>query len=66
MITVIVDDEYGVPFAVDTYLTVEDAKDALSQLEDALEDCITSARANNLMCAIDQLKEAIAEHEADD
>ena len=67
MITLVVDDEYGVPFAVDTYLTVEDARHALNQLECSLEDCMTSARAYHLMQAIDQLKEAIAEHEeADD
>lgn len=63
MIQLIVDDEYGVPFAIDTYLTVEDAKYALNQLEDALEDCATSGRANYLMCAIDQLKQSIAEYE---
>lgn len=67
MITLVVDDEYGVPFAVDTYLTVDDARHALNQLECSLEDCMTSARAYRLMQAIDQLKEAIAEHEeADD
>ena len=67
MITLVVDDEYGVPFAVDTYLTVDDARYALNQLECSLEDCMTSARAYHLMQAIDQLKEAIAEHEeADD
>ena len=67
MITLVVDDEYGVPFAVDTYLTVDDARHALNQLECSLEDCMTSARAYRLMQAIDQLREAIAEHEeADD
>ena len=63
MIQLIVDDEYGVPFAIDTFLTLEDAKDALNQLECSLEDCVTSARANYLMYAIDQLKQSIAEHE---
>lgn len=63
MIQLIVDDEFGVPFAIDTFLTIEDAKDALNQLECSLEDCVTSARANYLMCAIDQLKQSIAEHE---
>lgn len=65
MITLVVDDEHGVPFAVDTFLTVEDARHALTQMEDSLEDCRSSVRAHNLMCAIDQLKEAIAEHEED-
>jgi len=54
MIQLIVDDEFGVPFAIDTFLTIDDAKDALNQLECSLEDCVTSARANYLMCAIDQ------------
>lgn len=63
MIQLVVDDEYGVPFAIDTFLTVEDARDALNQLECSLEDCITSSRAHCLMQAIDQLKGAIAEYE---
>ncbi len=66
MIQLVVDDEYGVPFAIDTFLTVDDARDALNQLECSLEDCITSARAHYLMQAIDQLKTSIAEHEDGD
>jgi len=63
MIQLIVDDEYGVPFAIDTFLTIDDAKDALNQLECSLEDCVTSTRASYLMAAIDQLKQSIALHE---
>jgi len=63
MIQLIVDDEFGVPFAIDTFLTLDDAKDALNQLECSLEGCVTSARANYLMCTIDQLKQSIAEYE---
>ncbi len=66
MIQLVVDDEHGVPFAIDTFLTVDDARDALNQLECSLEDCITSARAHYLMQAIDQLKTSIAEHEDGD
>jgi len=67
MITVNQIDEYGVPYAIDTFLTIEDAKHTLSQLECSLEDCVTSVRAYRLIDAIDQLKQAIAEHEnADD
>lgn len=66
MIQLIIDDECGVPFAIDTFLTVDDARDALNQLECSLEDCITSARAHYLMQAIDQLKTSIADHENGD
>lgn len=66
MIQLVVDDEYGAPFAIDTFLTVDDARDALNQLECSLEDCITSARAYHLMQAIDQLKASIADHENGD
>lgn len=66
MIQVVVDDEYGVPFAIDTFLTIEDARHALNELECSLEDCMTSARAHHLMQAIDQLKQSIADHENGD
>jgi hypothetical protein len=59
-------DEYGVPYTVDTFLTIEDAKHTLNQLECSLEDCVTSVRAYRLIDAIDQLKQAIAEHENGD
>lgn len=66
MIQVVVDDEYGAPFAIDTFLTIEDARHALNELECSLEDCMTSARAHRLMQAIDQLKQSIADHENGD
>jgi hypothetical protein len=66
MIQVQQTDEYGGPYTVDTFLTIEDAKYTLNQLECSLEDCITSARAYRLMDAIDQLKQAIADHENGD
>ena len=66
MIELYTTDEYGAPYAIDTFLTVEDARDALNQLECSLEDCITSARAHRLMEAIDQLKASIADYENGD
>jgi|DEB0MinimDraft_3_1074331.scaffolds.fasta_scaffold399197_1 hypothetical protein len=66
MIELIIDDEYGVPFAIDTFLTVDDARDALNQMECSLEDCVTAARAYRLTQAIDQLKQSIADHENGD
>jgi hypothetical protein len=66
MIELYTTDEYGAPYAIDTFLTVDDAREALNQLELALEDCITQARAHRLMEAIDQLKASIADHEDGD
>jgi hypothetical protein len=59
-------DEYGVPYAVDTFLTIEDAQHTLNQLECSLEDCATATRAYRLLDAIDQLRQAIADHEDGD
>ena len=64
MITIQQLDEYGTPYAVDSFLTIEDAKQTLSQLESSLEDCTTSVRAYRLMDAIDQLRQAIADYES--
>ena len=66
MITIQQTDEYGVPYAVDTFLTIDDSNQTLNQLEYSLEDCVTSARAYRLMDAIDQLRQAIADHENGD
>ena len=66
MITIQQTDEYGVPYAVDTFLTIDDAKQTLNQLECSLEDCVTSVRAYRLIDAIDQLRQAIADHEDGD
>jgi hypothetical protein len=66
MITIQQTDEYGVPYTVDTFLTIDDARQTLNQLESSLEDCTTSVRAYRLMDAIDQLRQAIADHEDGD
>ena len=66
MITIQQLDEFGVPYSVDSFLTIDDAKQTLNQLESSLEDCVTSARAYRLMDAIDQLRQAIADHENGD
>ena len=59
-------DEYGVTYAVDTFLSVQDAKDALWQLESYLEEAQTSARYYQLQDAISDLRTQISEHEDHD
>ncbi len=59
-------DEYGVTYAVDTFLTIEDAKDALWQLESYLDEAQTSARYYQLQDAISDLRQQISEHESND
>lgn len=56
-------DEYGVHYATDTFLTLEDAKDALWNLECALDDSTSAARSYRLQDAIAQLRELINEQE---
>lgn len=63
MIELIVDDEYGKPFAIETFPTVEDARYALNQMQESLEDCTSPTRAHRLLCAIDQLEQLISDHE---
>jgi len=59
-------DEYGVTYAVDTFLSVQDAKDALWQLESYLDEAQTSARYYQLQDAISDLRTQISEHEDHD
>jgi hypothetical protein len=66
MISLISVDEYGVTYAVDTFLTIEDAKDALWQLECYMEDAQTPSRCYQLQDAISDLRQQIAEHESND
>ena len=66
MITIQQLDEFGVPYSVDSFLTIDDAKQTLNQLECSLEDCVTSVRAYRLIDAIDQLRQAIADNEDGD
>jgi hypothetical protein len=63
MIELIQTDEYGVHYSTETFLTVEDARDALNQMESALDDA-TVSQAYRLQDLINQLKESIAEHES--
>jgi hypothetical protein len=65
MIDLIQYDEYNVPYVVDTFLTVDDAKDALWQMECALDDSTSAARSYRLQDAIAQLRELINEQESD-
>jgi hypothetical protein len=63
MIELIQTDEYGVHHSTETFLTVDDARDALNQMECALDDA-TAAQSYRLQDLINQLKESIAEHES--
>lgn len=63
MITLTQWDEYGVPYCTDTFLTIEDAKDALWSLECALDESSSAAQSYRLQDLIFQLKEQITEQE---
>ncbi len=63
MITLTSVDEYGVTYAIDTFLSIEDAKDALWQLECALDDAQSPSRYYHLQDAISNLRAQISEHE---
>ena len=63
MITITQRDEYGVTYSVDTFLTIEDAKDALWNLECALDDSTSASRSYHLQDAIAELRAQIAEQE---
>lgn len=62
MIELIQTDEYGVHFCTETFLTVEDARDALYQMECAVDDA-SPTQAYRLKELIEQLKESIADYE---
>lgn len=64
MIELIATDEYGVHYATDTFLSIEDAKDALWQLECALDDATTASRSYTLQGLIADLREQINEAES--
>ena len=59
-------DEYGITYAVDTFLSIQDAKDTLWQLECALDDAQSSSRYYQLQDAISDLRTQISEHESND
>ena len=64
MINLIQTDEHGVHYSTETFLTVQDARDALYQMECALDDA-TPAQAYKLTELIEQLKQAIEEEESE-
>ena len=57
-------DKYGVHYCTDTFLTIEDAKDALWNLECALDTVTNASRAYSLQGVISQLRELINEAES--
>jgi len=65
MITLTQRDEYGVTYCTDTFLTIEDAKDALWNLECALDDATSASRSYHLQDAIAELRAQIAVAESD-
>ena len=48
-------DEYGAHYCTETFLTVADARDALNQMECALEDAISATQSYRLQDLINQL-----------
>lgn len=59
-------DEYGVTYCTDTFLTIEDAKDALYNLECALDESVSSSRSYYLQDLISQLRDQIEQQESND
>ena len=64
MIELIATDEYGVHYAADTFLTIDDARDALWALECALDDATTASRLYTLQGLIADLREQISAAES--
>lgn len=62
MIEILQVDEYGSTWCVEKFLTIEDAEDALYNLECALEDARTAERSYRLEHVIADLREQIEEH----
>ena len=65
MISLTQRDEYGVTYCTDTFLTIEDAKDALWNLECALDDATSASRSYHLQDAIAELRAQIEGAESD-
>ena len=65
MISLTQRDEYGVTYCTDTFLTIEDAKDALWNLECALDDATSVSRSYHLQDAIAELRAQIEVAESD-
>lgn len=59
-------DEYGVTYCTDTFLTIEDAKDALYNLECALDDSTSASHSYFLQDLISQLRDQIEQEEFND
>lgn len=66
MIELINVDEYGSTYSIDTFLTIEDAKFALNQMLDNLEDARSNTESYRLTSLIEQLKDLIHEAELED
>jgi len=61
--SLIVDDEWGVPYAAKTFETLQDIYDEIKALEDAMEEA-SNGRAYALQACIDQLWQIV--HEAEE
>lgn len=64
MITLTQCDEYGITYCTDTFLTIEDAKDALYNLECALDAATTASQSYRLQDMIAELREQITNEES--
>ena len=61
--SLIVDDEWGVPYAAKTFETLQDVYDEIKALEDAMEEA-SNGHAYVLQACIDQLWQIV--HEAEE
>ena len=61
--SLIVDDEWGVPYAAKTFETIQDVHDEIRAMEELIDESSVS-RAYALRACIDQLKEIV--HEAEE
>ena len=61
--SLIVDDEWGVPYALKTFEAIQDVHDEIRAMDEALDN-VGPGAAYAIRCIIDQLKEIV--HEAEE
>lgn len=60
--SLVVDDEWGVPYALKTFETIQDVHDEIKAMDAALDD-VGPGAAYAIRCIIDQLQQIV--HEAE-
>lgn len=61
--SLVVEDEYGVPYALKTFETIQEVHDEIGTMDEALDN-VDPRAAYAIRCIIDQLKEIV--HEAEE